>query len=169
MEFLTVDGYVSLLLEELGRIEPPSGPVRRIGVLEHVPSALDIIRRDLNAVGAAVTAGNVAGKLGFATDLALETASYLYAAGAPHESWRRWSALTAFGRLSLHDPVTACPYLVLAGEWDCLMVLRRLAPGGGSPAARALWQLAWGAGAPPPPPGGGDGGRAGGPRLAAGP
>lgn len=142
MEFLTVDKYVALLVEELAQVEIPSAPARRIGVVDHIPSGLALIRRDLDAVAAR------ARDFWSATDLARETASYLYAAGAPTPVWRRWAGLTGFGHLGQSDPLGACPYLVLGGEWECIAALRAAALGRGSPSARALWFLATGQGTP---------------------
>lgn len=148
MDFLTVDDYVSLLAEQLATVEAPAGPVRRIGVLDHVPSELELIRRDLDSVVAALAAGIRTDRLESATGLARETASWLYAAGAPTPVWRRWAGLTGFGHLSQGDPLGACPYLVLGGEWACLAAVRAMPPGRGSPSARAVWFLATGQGTP---------------------
>ncbi|WP_433348871.1 hypothetical protein [Micromonospora sp. CA-111912] len=142
MDFLTVERYVDLLAAELDAVAAPPGPTRRLGVVDHMPSALDLVRRDLHAAAAELSFGKEAGKLSFATDLARETASYLYAAGAEHRCWRRWAALTAFGHAINDQILAACPYAILGGEWCLLESMSPLTPESGPPSAIALWRLA---------------------------
>ncbi len=136
-----VDGpaYVALLNDEFARLATPAGPERRIGAAARAGDELTIIRRSL-------AARRIAGGTGRDWDayLALQTSSTLYAAGAPHELWRHWAGLSAFGYLLDGQYGKACPLLVLAGEWDCLASLRGAAPGRCAPPTEAIWRLAVG-------------------------
>jgi hypothetical protein len=131
---VTAREYGQLLREEFRGMAAPAGPERRIGATRRGASAMERVRREID--------GNE--KVGSGADLALEVASYLYSAGAPHPEWRHWVGLAALGYLHLGEYVKACPYLVLAGEWSCLEALRAVTPGRRSPAAEAVWRLAVG-------------------------
>lgn len=137
MGLLTAPEYVRLLHDEFTAMTPPSGPERRIGALTHGSAAMASVGRELTALQGSE-------KVGSGSDLALEVASYLYSAGAPHPDWRHWTGLAAFGHLFQGEYVRACPYLVLAGEWQCLAALRAVPPGRRSASAEALWRLAVG-------------------------
>lgn len=149
MEFLTAETYIAELVAELASVGAPPGPARLIGVAEPGTVGLDYVRQDLAAIADAVLAGTPAEqKLDYAVELALETTSYLYAAGAPHASWRHWSGLVALGYLLDGRYAAGLAYVVLGGEWECLAALRLRDPGPSSPPATGLWYLAAGGPAP---------------------
>lgn len=125
MVVLTARRYPSAVAEELNVLAIPTGPDRRTGAGENAPSNIAVVRRDLYAVTESVAQGELLADEAVRRtwDLSLEMMSCLYAAGAPHPVWRRWSALAAFGMVLSNQYLSSCPYLVLAGEWSCVRAL----------------------------------------------
>jgi hypothetical protein len=125
MAVLTTTSLTAFVVEEIGRLEPPTGPERRSGAVERAPNMLRIVRRDLRGIGRLLDAGRLSpdDALSQLSDLVLELTSLLYSAGAPHPVWRRWSGIYALGqRLQGHEP-EAAKYAALGGEWALLEAL----------------------------------------------
>jgi hypothetical protein len=144
---LTPSLYPATILRELRALEVPSGPGRRIGARGAAQANIATVGNDIVAVVSSVDANIISTDLALRrlTDLALELGSCLYDAGASHPEWRRWSALTAFGMLLSEEYLSACPYLAIAGEWECARSLASRPPGEfGTPARQTVWLLATG-------------------------
>lgn len=138
MKFLNAESYLSRLNDEVRVIEPPVAPARRIGVVDHIESSLLLIRRNIGAIAEHPSTDD----LDYGVYLAMETASYLFAAGAPTTQWRHWTSLAGLGFMLLKRYATACPFLVLGGERAALEAMQSVSAGRCSPSATALWQIA---------------------------
>lgn len=139
---LTPSAYITLLRDEAGAVRTPPGPYRLIATRNRIEDCFESV------LGRISRLGNVIGPednqesqyLRDASDRALELGSYLYAAGAPHPQWRRWSALAALGLALQNQFVDAGTYAAVAGEWDLIARMRSLPPGRSSMPAQ-LWPL----------------------------
>jgi hypothetical protein len=140
--------YIGLLAAELTTVTIPEGPRRRSGTDALFADCLGYVRRDLDAVREMLGEGGTPASDIFATgaNLAAETASLLYAAGAPHVAWRHWSALTSLGRLLLGDRLQGCLDAVLGAEWAYIERLRGTGMPVGPNPQRVVWQLVVGSG-----------------------
>jgi hypothetical protein len=134
-------GYLSGLVAQSQAVRPPTGPPRCRGIDGRLPTDLSELQKEIEATAAAETFD---GRLERGTELAVEMASFLYAAGAHAAAWRVWSGLAGHGFLLLDQPVTACAYLVIGGEWQTLGEFGAV-PEKGSPGGRTLWRIVTGA------------------------
>jgi hypothetical protein len=122
MVTLRYETWQHLILEEFSKLSVPAGPARRNGVEAYAAKVIDYIARDIQGLHKLleqdqIQASKAAAQL---TELALEAASFLYASGAEHPTWRRWAGLTACGMLLTDDIYGAAQYAALGGEWDLI-------------------------------------------------
>jgi hypothetical protein len=105
--------------EELDALALPAGPARRR--LEHPASVvLDEtaarIRSDLEKVVRGQWARTAVVQL--TSTRAIAIAGALYAAGAPHPTWRRWLAIAAACERLVGNWIEAVVFASIAGEWS---------------------------------------------------
>src|SRR5206468_3997897 len=97
------------LAGELSAVVLPDGPRRREGPDTAFGASLGSVRADLATTRELPHEGDPAlDALETGADLALETASLLFAAGAAHPAWRRWAALSELARF----------WMLEDEEWD---------------------------------------------------
>lgn len=135
---LSLSTYIALLVDEAGAVRTPSGPYRLIATRSRIEDCFESVLYRISQLSGAIGPGD--NRVRDASDRALELASYLYAAGAPHPQWRRWAAITAMGLALQGQFVDAGTYAAVAGEWDLIVRMRSLPPGRSSMPAQ-LWPL----------------------------
>lgn len=151
---LTPQAYVGLVVDEVRASEHPSGPYRLIATRSQIEDCLTSAVSGIEKLGGEGRSGTAPEHdLGRTTERSLELTSYLYVAGASHQAWRRWSALTALG-LALQDKrLDAAAYAAIAGEWALVERMRSL-PAGRTSMPGNLWPTLHGTSPVPPPSGG---------------
>src|SRR5690349_19894232 len=116
MGLLTFESFLAQLRIELDELTTPMDPPRRVGVDEYLHEQMSTIKSELLNV-----ANNGEKKsLEYLEDYSVELMSLLYAAGSPHEIWRRWSSLVAFSQVLSNKHHTAALYAALGGEWAAI-------------------------------------------------
>jgi hypothetical protein len=125
MGILNYQSLSQFVNQELGKVTIPSGSVRRIGVLEHATNIIHYITRDIEVISQLVRNGNLNEEKASDSlaNLVLEMTSFLYAAGAEHHVWRRWSSLTGLGMFLAGNIPESSQYAVLGCEWTFITVL----------------------------------------------
>ena len=117
---LSASQYLGLLAAEAAQIVLPAGPRRRVATGGAYQSVLDDAQRDLSLRQRYVAADgpNISpAERRDDAERAMELASLLYSAGAPHSSWRRWAALTSVGLLLAGEcPADAAVWAVLSRD-----------------------------------------------------
>lgn len=136
---LSPAGFMALVQRAAATPVVSPGAPRRLGDPSDIARNLDAAQQDLHYV---LTHRPDVDRVRL---LSLELGSCLYDAGAPHPAWRFWTGLAGLGLVLLDRPGEACPYLVLAEQWESVARLTsRPAPDSGSLRRRALWALAGG-------------------------
>ena len=130
---LTPAGYLDLLTVEARGVEVPPGPYRLVASADRIRACVTDVLDRLTRLRPGTSPADGA-------DLALELSSYLYAGGAPHPTWRRWSALVALGQALATHHFEAAAYAALAGEWPLVAALTSRPPGRSSMPGQ-LWTL----------------------------
>ncbi|GGZ33458.1 hypothetical protein GCM10010387_29510 [Streptomyces inusitatus] len=144
---LTPRAYAALVIDDAAGLLAPSGPRRRVAPEDRFDASLAPVLEGVDWLAGALSTDSVNDPLFYAHDLSLEITSYLYAAGAAHDSWREWSSLTSWGSALRGDVFEAAAYAVLGGDWEHLRAFPP--PSGPQPPSRTVvWQLALGSGAP---------------------
>jgi len=137
--------YVDLLARELAAVVLPDGPRRRSGPDSAFASSLAAVRDDVEATARMLRDGGLSREpAGAGADLAAETTSLLYAAGAPHPVWRHWAGLTSLGRILGGDRMDGCLHAVLGAEWGYAERLGTGDPPRAPLSMRVVWRLAAG-------------------------
>lgn len=115
----------ALVARELVALRPPTGTERRRGARAHARALINAVNEDLDEIDLAhrQREGRLQDSAASVAELALELASFLYAAGATHASWRRWASLSSFGLHIAGDAASALCYAALAGERAYLDIL----------------------------------------------
>lgn len=130
--------YVTRIRHELERLVVPAGPARRREVRD-LGYLLRVIRNGILWVDKAVSDGGYPTRDGAvaACERAREVTSLLYAAGADHDEWRHWSALSSFGLMLVAAGQNgddgghlsqSIQYTVLAGEWELAAAMSQVPP-----------------------------------------
>jgi hypothetical protein len=143
MGILNYQTFHVFVAQEFEKVTEPTGMVRRIGVSEYATEVRHYIQKDLDAVDSLITEGRLSLEKASksVTDLVLEITSFLYAAGAEHHVWRRWSSLTGLGMFLTGEIQEAAQYAVLGGEWDFLKVLPSVPVQSKQISEQVLWML----------------------------
>lgn len=143
-ELRDLANYRARFAVEFAAIEAPSGPVRRRGIEGYARDELPAIEQELLAIDRIdrTRPGKLHAAACGLTDLTLRLASFLYAAGADHCLWRRWTALTAFGMYLTGRLPEAAIYGILAGEWRFVEVLPPTETDDRHVSDRVIWRLA---------------------------
>jgi hypothetical protein len=146
---------VHRLLTHARELDIPSAPRRRSGTDAAFRSALSGIKAELaeiyrhateiNRYVEAPDDGGDEEVTRARTDLCLELASLLFAAGAPHPQWRWWASQGAGALLDVGNAQSAAVWALVAHDDDLVGRLPK-APGPGSQPERIVW---WLASAPP--------------------
>ncbi len=143
-EFRHFVGYRARFAQEFARLEQPVGkPVRRQGIEAFALDMLPTVGRELKSIDKMDRSKpeRLREAMCSLTDLSLELASYLYAAGAEHPVWRRWIALTAFGRYLTGSMLEAAMYATIAGEWKLLDTLPPVRLDQNHVSDQVIWKL----------------------------
>lgn len=149
MVTLRYETWQQLVADEFSKLEIPSGPVRRAGVEAYTTKVIDYITKDMQGIQRLLNENQIQESKAATqlTELALETTSFLYAAGAEHAIWRHWAGLTACGMVLTGDLYSAAQYAVLGGEWALIPRLRSIVTRSKQVADQVLWRLLTGASA----------------------
>jgi len=149
-DFKHLAGYRARFAQEYSGLRQPTGQVRRHGIEAFALDMLPTIDRELAAIDELDRSApeGIEEAMGLLTDLTLELASYLYAAGADHRLWRRWVALTAFGLYLTERWLEAAIYAAIAGEWLFHAALPPLNLNQNHVSDRVIWKLIGGRPAP---------------------
>ena len=143
---MTTRDLVHVVRAELESVGPLTGTARRHDADRAAASAVDAVLADARYLEQAVTSGSssIDEATASAAQLALETTSLLYAAGADHRRWRRWASLSAFGLLLHNEPVEAMQYALLAGETDMAAAFACAPPATRTFGERVVWAFGTG-------------------------
>ena len=143
---MTTRDLVHVVRAELESVGPLTGTARRHDADRAAASAVDAVLADARYLEHAVTSGSSSTDeaTASAAQLALETTSLLYAAGADHRRWRRWASLSAFGLLLHNEPVEAMQYALLAGETDMAAAFACAPPATHTFGERVVWAFGTG-------------------------
>lgn len=144
---MTPSAFVGLVRRQLATEVTRCGPARRPNVAAVASEIVASLRETIAFVDDSVRDGSLSVTEGAstATTTALETTSFLYAAGAAHREWRRWASLSAVGLLLRDEPVEAMPYALLAGETAMAADFPSSPPATDTVAERVVWALGTGA------------------------
>ncbi|MBW4659721.1 MAG: hypothetical protein KME15_13675 [Drouetiella hepatica Uher 2000/2452] len=141
---LNQETFISLLQQEFESLSIPHAPVRRRGAE--------------NGAGISSASGAIEGVFELLTDgvidrkealtelaeAAIEIASSLYASGAEHQVWRRWSAIAAFGLFLTDQIYQSILYTILAEEWEFLRIIPLTGDVSKQISAQVIWLLVGG-------------------------
>jgi hypothetical protein len=117
MGVLTFAPFLSLVSQELQGMVKPAGTPRRVGVMDYLDEQLSGIRLSISELLDTAEEDGEEKTLEYLDDYLIDLMSLLYAAGAPHEVWRRWSSLVSFEQGLAHRHYSAAVYAALGGEW----------------------------------------------------
>ncbi|MFH9399253.1 hypothetical protein ACH4JS_05625 [Streptomyces sp. NPDC017638] len=111
------DSYPRQVVDAATDLFLPAAPRRRSAEESRFAASLPLIRDSVDWLAGSLRDGRADDALSHAYEISLEISSFLYAAGADHNSWRAWSALAAWGSALQGDVPGAVPYAVLSGSW----------------------------------------------------
>ncbi|MFF0451357.1 hypothetical protein ACFYT4_34170 [Streptomyces sp. NPDC004609] len=142
------DGYVSRVIDGAAGLVASAGPRRRAAPEGRFADSLSLIRDSVDWLAQSRQDIGIDDSVSQAHEISLEITSTLYASGAGHPTWRRWSSLASWGYALLGDVSGALPYAVLGGDRSHLEGLRTVPVPQALP-DRVVRELALGTGASP--------------------
>ncbi|MGC9506091.1 hypothetical protein [Baaleninema sp.] len=122
MAILNTEVFVDLVKREF-KILPKNYQAhkeRRLQAYNYADKTLKYIQQDFQSVNTLFDENKISEKdlvLSF-TELALELTSFLYAVGADHGIWKKWSALSGIGLFLQEKIYESIEYLILGEEWN---------------------------------------------------
>jgi hypothetical protein len=153
MGLLTFESFLSQTEQDLRGLKKPTGRPRRVDVTDYLDDGLSELKGSLFDILEHAGERGPKKSLEHLEDYLINLMSLLYAAGSPHDVWRRWAALVAFSQVLSKKHYSACVYAALAGEWAAIDEMPSRSAEKADFEKQVLWHILGKSSKPPAPDG----------------